>query len=112
MAFSFNDQANANLCGLEGFAAAGAPGSTAVALAGCSNNWNFWTIGSRTQWNVTKDFYMGVDVAYGKLHGMQTPAGIFPALALPSNTNTAVVRTASDQDILSVRFRIHRDFYP
>ena len=26
-----------------------------------------WWIGSRTQWNVTKDFYMGVDVLYSKL---------------------------------------------
>ena len=25
-----------------------------------------WWIGSRTQWNVTKDFYMGLDVAYRK----------------------------------------------
>ena len=25
-----------------------------------------WWVGSRTQWNVTKDFYMGVDVLYSK----------------------------------------------
>ena len=39
-----------------------------VAVAsGCDNNWQTWWIGSRTQWNVTKDFYMGVDVLYSKL---------------------------------------------
>ena len=30
-------------------------------------DWSTWWIGSRTQWNVTKDFYMGVDVLYTKL---------------------------------------------
>ena len=44
--------------------------SLAVANAGCDNNWPAWWIGSRTQWNVTKDFYMGVDVAYPKLQSM------------------------------------------
>ena len=26
-----------------------------------------WWVGSRTQWNVTKDFYMGLDVMYSKM---------------------------------------------
>ena len=30
----------------------------------CSPNFSFYQVGSRTQWNVTKDFYMGVDVTY------------------------------------------------
>ena len=38
-----------------------------VANAGCDNNWTSWWVGSRTQWNVTKDFYMGLDVAYLKV---------------------------------------------
>ena len=42
-------------------------GSSAVAVPGCDNDWQTWWVGSRTQWNVTKDFYMGVDVLYSKL---------------------------------------------
>ena len=30
-------------------------------------DWNTWWLGTRTQWNVTKDFYMGLDVMYSKL---------------------------------------------
>ena len=44
--------------------------ANAVANAGCDNNWNWWWVGTRTQWNVTKDFYMGLDVAYTKISGM------------------------------------------
>ena len=46
--------------------------------AGCDNNWNWWWVGTRTQWNVTKDFYMGLDVAYTKISGMTTPTGVLP----------------------------------
>ena len=34
----------------------------------CTPNFSFWQVGSRTQWNVTKDFYMGVDVTYTHLN--------------------------------------------
>ena len=33
-------------------------GSLAVANPGCDQDWNTWWVGTRTQWNVTKDFYM------------------------------------------------------
>jgi hypothetical protein len=62
-------------------------------------NWNTWWVGSRTQWNVTKDFYMGVDVLYSKLHSATNPAVL------------AVANTA-DQDNVAIRFRVHRDFMP
>ncbi len=39
-------------------------------------DWNTWWIGSRTQWNVTKDFYMGVDVLYPKMNSGSTPNGL------------------------------------
>ena len=29
-------------------------------------------VGTRTQWNVTKDFYMGLDVMYSKLESATT----------------------------------------
>ena len=77
----YGDQANAILCTQQGFGVGGV-GSAAVAAAGCDNNWNWWWVGTRTQWNVTKDFYMGLDVAYTKISGVSTPTGV---LALPGS---------------------------
>jgi hypothetical protein len=111
-AVSYGDVANSILCG---FGPTGAP--TAASL-GCDNDWQTWWIGSRTQWNVTKDFYMGLDVLYSKIQsanlGLATPIGGGPAFA-----NTAVaagggggVLPLQDVDNWSFRFRVHRDFYP
>jgi outer membrane lipoprotein SlyB len=98
-------------------------GVTAVALAGCDNNWQAWSVGSRTQWNVTKDFYMGVDVAYTKVQSASSATGFVPGVTsaapgggvIPTNTactGTTRCLTASDEGAWSVRFRVHRDFYP
>ncbi len=38
-------------------------------------DWSTWWLGSRTQWNVTKDFYLGVDVMYAKLHSADLGLG-------------------------------------
>ena len=43
---------------------------------GCDNDWSTWWLGSRTQWNVTKDFYMGVDVMYAKLFSASLPGNV------------------------------------
>jgi hypothetical protein len=104
-AVSYGSTANAILCSAEGLANGIGIGSLAVANLGCDNNWSTWWIGSRTQWNVTKDFYMGVDVLYSKL---QT-AEISPATAILAST--APFGT-TDVDNWMFRFRVHRDFYP
>ena len=112
----YSGQANAILCTAQGstfgVGAAGG-GSNAVAAAGCDNNWNWWWVGTRTQWNVTKDFYMGLDVAYTKISGMSAPGGVLPAgnVAFPANTNLQA-RPTGEQDNWQARFRVHRDFYP
>jgi hypothetical protein len=110
---SYNGQANAILCSLQG------PGLgfgvNAVAQPGCDNNWTSWWIGSRTQWNITKDFYMGLDVAYLKVDGMSTPTGLVAGSAIIPNgaTNaTTTPKTVGNEDIFMARFRVHRDFYP
>jgi hypothetical protein len=117
----YGGQANALLCLAESNAGANAQatgaGVTAVALAGCDNNWQAWSVGSRTQWNVTKDFYMGVDVAYTKVQSASSATGFVPVGAgvIPTNTactGTTRCLTASDEGAWSVRFRVHRDFYP
>jgi len=115
----YNATANAILCGLEGdgnvtgvFNATGT-GSSAVALNGCDNNWSTWWIGSRTQWNVTKDFYMGVDVLYTKLNSANAANNELPNAMTPfSTTGSQLARFLSNEDALSVEFRVHKDFYP
>ena len=119
-AVTYNGQANAILCSLQGFSN-GLVGSAAVAAPGCDNDWNWWWVGTRTQWNVTKDFYMGLDVAYTKISGLTTPTGFLGGNAVggvgsnvglfPAGTNT-LHRSLDDQDNWQFRFRVHRDFYP
>jgi hypothetical protein len=109
---SYNGQANAILCVLQGDGN-GRTGTLAIANAGCDNNWTGWYIGSRTQWNVTKDFYMGLDVAYLNINGMSTSTGLINGPnVIPANTNTAIFRNVGDEHNWMARFRVHRDFYP
>ena len=104
-AVSYGARANAILCSTLGTANGTGAGSLAVAAPGCDMDWSTWWIGSRTQWNVTKDFYMGLDVLYSKL---QT-SDINPAtVALTSSAPFGV----TDVDNWMFRFRVHRDFYP
>ena len=104
---SYNNNANGMICSFVGNGTGS--GAAAVASAGCDMDWNTWWIGSRTQWNVTKDFYMGVDVLYQKLQSASlfnnVPVGAFSPSATPVNS-------VSDQDNWMFRFRVHRDFYP
>jgi hypothetical protein len=98
-AVSYNPSANNMLCTGD----AGVPGLN------CDMDWSAWWIGSRSQWNVTKDFYLGVDVMYARLQS----ANFGPVLAEPNTALSAVgARPTSDQDQLHFRFRVHRDFYP
>ncbi|HZT26679.1 MAG TPA: porin, partial [Pseudolabrys sp.] len=108
-AVSYDSQANAMLCAGEGLGAG--TGTAAVALAGCDNNWSTWWVGSRTQWNVTRDFYMGVDVLYSKMNSLSTPTGLAPATITNSSCQLGSCRV-DDIDNWMVRFRVHHDFYP
>jgi hypothetical protein len=111
---SYNGQANAILCSLQG-SGNGEVGIFAVAGPGCDNNWTSWWVGSRTQWNVTKDFYMGLDVAYLKVDGASTTSGqVLGGAVVPNGpiNNTVGFKTLGDEGIWMARFRVHRDFYP
>jgi hypothetical protein len=62
---------------------------------------------------VTKDFYLGVDIAYQKLNTMTTSTGLMTGSAvIPATTNASATKTFADEDNWMVRFRVHRDFYP
>jgi len=99
-AVSYSDTANSQLC----------LGTTAAVTNGCDMNWNTWWVGTRTQWNVTKDFYMGVDVLYAKLDTAN--AGTTVALGPTAVQATGANIPGKDVDNWAFRFRAHRDFYP
>ena len=62
-------------------------------------------MGSRTQWNVTKEFYMGLDVMYAKIHSATDRT-------FATGAETFQNFLVDDVDNIQVRFRVHRDFYP
>jgi hypothetical protein len=109
-AISYGSQANALLCVAEGNAGAGSTaGVGALAAAGCNNNWNTYWVGTRTQWNVTKDFYLGLDVMYQKMESATLAGG---ALTSPVTLANSGATNVSNEDNWSFHFRAHKDFYP
>ena len=68
------------------------------------------TFGSRTQYNFTSEFYMGVDFIYQKLSTAFAGTANYRAVGgTPRQTGTYVIE---DQDIWAVTVRFHRDFKP
>jgi len=107
-AVKYDTAANTALCSIEGTYGM----SAAVIAAGeCNNNFQNWAVGSRTQWNVTKNFYMGVDIVYQKLETASANAGVVTTTGVASAQPTGP-RTMSDQDAWIGYFRVHYDFYP
>ena len=75
----------------------------------CSPNFSFWQVGSRTQWNITRDFYMGVDVTYTHLNTAWQ--GVSPIPPMTGNIGTKNAATAvDDQSIVSALFRAQMNF--
>jgi hypothetical protein len=118
-AVKYNTQANAMLCQAGGFGGGNTAafiGTNAVASPGCNMNWNTWFVGSRTQWSVTKTFYMGLDVTYSVLDGASLPpgqtagaGGTNPLGGFAMSNATGLEKSSSDW---AIRFRAHKDFLP
>jgi len=107
LAESYGTAANAMLCSGEGFGSGA--GTAATATAGCNNNWSFWAAGSRLQWDVTKNFYIGVEALYEQMVTAQTPTGLLSsAIALPNSGAT----TVSNESNWTFTVRMHKDFLP
>jgi hypothetical protein len=76
-------------------------------------NFQTWQIGSRSQWNVTTDFYVGVDVIYQKLQGMTVNNNLLILTAPPPGLGKPVgFYSTAGQDAVSVTWRVHRDIVP
>jgi hypothetical protein len=101
--------ANAMLCVAEGAGVVGSAGSTAAALAGCNNNWSLWGVGSRLQWDVTKDFYVGAEVIYEQLISAQLPGGVLTGPLTLANSGATTVANESNWQFT---VRMHKDFLP
>jgi hypothetical protein len=131
--FSYNGAATQYLCdnvanpaaagtigNLNGGVIPAAGGGTNYARA-CDPDFGIWFVGSRTQWNIRPDFYMGVDIVYQKLQtgfaGLAAYSTVGPrpstvaALGGPAN-GTGPLYKIEDQDALSLTFRVHRDILP
>ena len=81
--------------------------------AGCDPDWSMWNIGSRSQWNVTKDLYVGLDVIYQKLNSASTRTGtLLQNVGGGGKCNNCGFYTVADQDAVTATWRIHRDIVP
>ncbi len=109
------------LCQYESFGIAGKFGAAATPVAGCNNNWNIWSAGTRVQYDFTKTLYLGVDFLYqgydtakGLNGGANTLgsvlAGQFNSVTTPSGISA--LSPLKNEQNLAVTARIHKDFLP
>ncbi len=112
-AVKYDTASNNMLCEIAGFGN-GLGGAAAVAIPGCNNNWSTWGIGSRTQWDVTKTFYLGVEVLYSDLHSATTGTPFLTPVVAGGNTYAfgGASQTEADAHNWMVSVRAHRDFLP
>lgn len=99
LSVNYNDTASQALCGMAGLT---------VAAASCNSDFSHWAAGTRTQWNVTRDFFMGLDIIYMKLNTASSGVATLAA----SGAKPAGTYSLANQDAWAFRFRAHRDFYP
>ena len=74
-------------------------------------NWSYYSLSSRTQWNITKDFYVGLEGYYGHLNTMSKGNTAQYQQAGNGAQPTRIV-TLEDQNVYVARFRVHRDLVP
>jgi hypothetical protein len=101
-------QGNANIC------TSLLTGAQIAAGMQCNGDWSMWTVGSRTQWNVTKDLYIGLDFIYSSLNSatINHGAAFTPASNLLATLRPSGSYSTGDQEQGSITWRIHRDIAP
>jgi len=131
---SYGSVANNQLCALTNGTQFGAPGPIPGALGtistpGCNMNWSTWAVGQRTQWDVTKTLYLGVEVIYQQLdtakensaggysssngaNGLQGTGIVGGSVVATSATQAGTLGAVRNEGNWTARFRIHRDFLP
>jgi hypothetical protein len=84
------------------------PITVAAATNSCSPDFSWWQVGTRTQWNPHPDLDIGVDLLWTHLNTAYKGAGTLAA----NGARPAGPYAIDDQDVLSVMFRIQRNFLP
>jgi len=105
-ATSYNAAANVAMCVQQN--AGGLTAGNITVAGACDQSWNWWWIGSRTQWNISPDTYLGLDVYYSHLGTANAGTGFLTTITGIQSGRYDV----SDQGSWAARFRVHRDFYP
>jgi hypothetical protein len=116
MEVRYSSQANAILCtAIGGGNGVGGSGSLAVAAAGCNNNFDIWTAGTRLQYDFTKTLYIGVDFLYSHLDSATLLNNVSTTAIVPAENDCGGAGTLckiKDQNNLAVTLRMHKDFLP
>ena len=118
MHVSYDATANATLCAAEaaGIVSKGVVTADGNVTAACSNDWSYWAVGSRLQWDITKSFYIGVEALYSQLDTATSGSGFVPAavgLAAPATCGAAPGNcTEQNQSNWAFTVRMHKDFLP
>jgi hypothetical protein len=107
---SYNGAASGMMCANTALGGA----NTVSAITNCgagSFDWSHYSISSRTQWNITKDFYVGLEGYYGHLNTMSKgQTALYTAAA--AGAQPTGLRTFDDQNVYVYRMRVHRDIVP
>src|SRR5262245_820823 len=98
-----------NACGVLPVLAGGVLNAGTQLLPGnsCSPDYDFYEIGSRTQWNPVPQLDIGLEVLYSKRNTAFKGAAVVPA-----SGSRPPVLVIDDQDAWSAMFRWQRNFYP
>ena len=79
------------------------------AVSNCNPNYSWALVGTRTQWNPHPDLDIGVELLWTHLNtAFKGTATLAASGAQPANVGAHI----DDQDVLSVLFRIQRNFLP
>jgi hypothetical protein len=114
---SYDATANANICAGMSSGASYSSSTNIISKVGnnsivssvdnCSNNWSTYSIGSRTQWNLTKQTYLSLEGVYTHLNSANKGSADILNSGAQNSVNGAVI---SDVNIWSARIRMHSDF--
>lgn len=78
--------------------------------AGCNFDWSELHVGSRTQWDIRKDFHVGAEVVYSRLTSMKTATGV---LTTPGGGGLAAgTYSIYNPESWSFRLRAQYNFVP
>jgi hypothetical protein len=91
----------------------GAGGGTNSAFQGglgCNPDWSSWAVGSRTQWDIVKGLYVGLDVLYQRINSA-SPGPVNIVFA-GSGAKPTAFYFVEDQEAWVATWRIHRDVVP